>query len=239
MSQKQVKVTTSWDDGHVLDMKLAVLLKKYDIKGTFYISPQDREFSKDERLTPAQIKQLSKDFEIGAHTMTHPRLTTITPGDAQQEIRRSKIYLEELTGRAVISFCYPGGDYSSQHIPMVKKAGFKYARTVQRFQTITSSGKPYEVPTTIHTYRHWSDALRILRVARYRPVLFAHLLLNWDALAIRLFEQAREQEGVFHLWGHSWEVDANNDWPRLERVLRYISDQADVDYATNGELVPV
>jgi hypothetical protein len=36
-----IYVTTSWDDGHKLDMKLAVLLKKYGIKGTFYICPNE------------------------------------------------------------------------------------------------------------------------------------------------------------------------------------------------------
>ena len=48
---KKTIVTTSWDDGHKLDLKLAALLKKYNIKGTFYISPHDNEFSKNELLS--------------------------------------------------------------------------------------------------------------------------------------------------------------------------------------------
>jgi peptidoglycan/xylan/chitin deacetylase (PgdA/CDA1 family) len=41
----KVTVTTSWDDGHILDVKLSELLKKYNLKGTFYIAPKNREFN--------------------------------------------------------------------------------------------------------------------------------------------------------------------------------------------------
>ena len=34
---KQIIVTTSWDDGHPLDFKIASLLEEYNLKGTFYI----------------------------------------------------------------------------------------------------------------------------------------------------------------------------------------------------------
>ena len=94
----KVTVTTSWDDGHVLDVRLATLLKKYNIRGTFYISPKDREFTSEERLTNDQVRELAKDFEIGAHTMTHPRLTDLGKKEAKEEIVSSKEYLEKLLG---------------------------------------------------------------------------------------------------------------------------------------------
>jgi len=48
---KAVYITTSWDDGHVLDMRLASLLTHYGFKGTFYISPHDREIPVEQRLS--------------------------------------------------------------------------------------------------------------------------------------------------------------------------------------------
>lgn len=36
-------VTTSWDDGHPSDLKLAELLKRYDVPATFYIPIDNRE----------------------------------------------------------------------------------------------------------------------------------------------------------------------------------------------------
>ena len=97
MINKKIKIiTTSWDDGHKLDLKLAKILQKYNIKGTFCISPNNREWNKKDLLSDKEIKQLSQDFEIGAHTMTHPLLTKISERDAIQEIRDSKIFLEKL-----------------------------------------------------------------------------------------------------------------------------------------------
>ena len=75
---KKLLVTTSWDDGHKLDIRLAALLKKYGIKGTFYICPQDHEFKNEDLLSTQDILTISKDFEIGGHTITHPYLTKIT-----------------------------------------------------------------------------------------------------------------------------------------------------------------
>jgi len=231
---REAIVTTSWDDGHVLDLKLAELLKRYNIRGTFYISPKNREIPSNHRLTDNQIVELSKDFEIGAHTMTHPRLTALTDEVAKKEIEDSKVYLENVTGKSIISFCYPSGYYAKRHEIMVKEAGFKLGRTVNRFVTEFGSD-PIALPTTNHAYRHWSDVLPIFHNAG--PRNFLKQYLNWDKLAISFFDKAKGKGGVFHLWGHSWEVEKNNDWDRLERVLKHISNHVNVEYLTNGETI--
>src|SRR3990172_9671589 len=101
---KQIIVTTSWDDGHIHDHKLARLLKKYSVKGTFYIPPRNREFPRSELLTDSQILKLSKDFEIGGHTMTHPVLTKISLAEAEKEIIEGKQYLNKFIYRKLINF---------------------------------------------------------------------------------------------------------------------------------------
>lgn len=231
---KKIIVTTSWDDGHVLDLKLAELLRKYYIPATFYISPRDREIKESERLTDHQILELSKNFEIGAHTMNHPRLSKIGLVEAKKEILDSKNYLEKLIGKPVTSFCYPGGDYVGIHRQIVRDAGFIFARTVERFSDGKNSDQ-FLFPTTIHTYRHWSDAIKILRIVGVSNFLNAYL--NWDELAIILFDKTIENGGIFHLWGHSWEIEKNKDWKRLERVFKYISNKNGVDYITNSEII--
>ena len=231
-----ITVTTSWDDGHVLDLRLAELLNTYRLPATFYISPDNREFKPADRLSPEQVRQLGANFEIGAHTLTHPRLTTITGPEAESEITQSKHALESIIARPVDTFCYPGGDFNSSHLPLVRSAGYKYARTITRFK-IEVGPDPLRAPTTIHAYRHWSDIIQILRLARFHPLKFMNYLLNWDALAIHLFERTRLAGGIFHLWGHSWEIENNHDWARLERVFAHISRHPDIQYRTNGELV--
>lgn len=231
---KRPVVTTSWDDGHVLDMRLAALLKKYAIKGSFYIAPRDFESAKQDRLTDAQIQELSQEFEIGAHTMTHRNLTDLGDAEAKKEIEDSKTYLEDVTGKPVQSFCYPRGNYAHKHVEMVQAAGFTYARTVRRY---SFSAKPaLEAKTTLHCYDHWSDLWDILVFSKFNIFTFFRYYRHWDLLAKALFDRAVATNGSFHLWGHSWEIDMNKDWERLEGVLKYISGRDGVDYATNGEL---
>jgi peptidoglycan/xylan/chitin deacetylase (PgdA/CDA1 family) len=230
---KKIIVTTSWDDGHRLDIKLAKLLRKYNIKGTFYISPQDREFRKDDLLTNQEIKEISKNFEIGAHTMTHPRLNTISVDTAKIEIRESKIYLEKIIRKPVISFCYPGGSYNSTNIEQAKKAGFKLARTVKQFAS-NESFDPFEMPTTVHAYHHWSNILPIFKYSE--PTHFLKNYFDWECLAKTLFDRIEENGGIFHLWGHSWEIEKFHYWNKLEIILQHISNKKNVSYISNGEL---
>lgn len=83
------------------------------------------------------------------------------------------------------------------------------------------------LPTTVHVYTHLSD---MLQLPNYRTI-------NWQKLAQYFFDQVMEFGGIFHLWGHSWEVDKNNEWKNLEEVLQYISNMEDVKYINNSELV--
>lgn len=231
---QKVSVTTSWDDGHILDITLSELLKKYGIKATFYVSPLDREIKKEDRLTDEQIIKLSGDFEIGAHTMTHPHLTTISDDEAKKEIEGSKKYLENILNKPVTSFCYPAGYYTNKHKDILKEVGFKIARTVDRhFSSIGTDF--FAIPTTVHAYKHYSDAIQILNIVGIKKFFGAYM--NWDELAMAEFDNVMKSGGVFHLWGHSWEIDKNNDWDRLERVLKYISNREGVSYVSNSELV--
>jgi len=69
-----------------------------------------------------------------------------------------------------------------------------------------------------------------------RPIRSLRQFKSWDDLAIAQFELARKRGGEFHLWGHSWEIDRNDDWQRLERVLSHIASSQGAVAVTNGEL---
>lgn len=227
-------VTTSWDDGHKLDIRLAGLLRRYNIPATFYISPRDHEFKREDLLTEAQVKTIAEDFEIGAHTMTHPRLTEVSDSQARQEMHDSKAYLENLLGKPITTFCYPGGNYFKRHITMAAEVGFTYARTVKRF-FYRANGAPQESHTSINAYNHYQDLWKILKFAGYNPLKVPYFF-QWQNLAKAMFDKVRREGGTFHLWGHSWEIDKRGDWQKLEEVLQYISGQEGVHYVTNGEL---
>jgi peptidoglycan/xylan/chitin deacetylase (PgdA/CDA1 family) len=233
--RRPVVVTTSWDDGHRLDHRLAALLDRYAIPATFYIAPRNVEWAAADLLPPAGVRELAQRFEIGGHTLTHHRLPTLSDAAARADIQAGKHELEDVIGEPLTSFCYPCGDYTPAHVRMSEELGFTLARTVRR--STLDPGSPLEMDTTVNAYAHRVDGPLALRMARGRPWTAAKLFRSWDELAIRWFEICRRDGGVFHLWGHSWEVDARGDWQRLERVLEHISGRDDVTYVPNRDLV--
>ncbi len=73
--------------------------------------------------------------DIGAHTVTHPVLSSQTTAVQSEEIRQSKAHLEQIMGRAVTSFAYPHGqpsDYTLETATLVREAGFASACVASR-----------------------------------------------------------------------------------------------------------
>jgi peptidoglycan/xylan/chitin deacetylase (PgdA/CDA1 family) len=86
-------------------------------------------------------------IDIGAHTVTHARLSSLPPEQQCREITESKRALEERLGHPVASFSYPFGnhaDYTADTVRLVREAGFDHAcsnfggavrrRTARRFE---------------------------------------------------------------------------------------------------------
>ena len=112
-------------------------------------------------------------------------------------------------------------------------AGYRYARTVARHAFTV--GEPYKAPTSLHTSNHWPDLWKIVRSEKFQPVKLRQYF-EWNSLGRAMFDRVAVTGGVFHLWGHSREIDQHNDWERLEGMFRYISARPCVKYVTNGEL---
>jgi peptidoglycan-N-acetylglucosamine deacetylase len=228
-------VTTSWDDGHVLDLRVADMLDRHGIAGTFYVAPRSVELPPEVRLDGHQLRHLASRFEIGGHTLTHPRLPALSRTAANQEIVDGKSHLEDVIQGELLSFCYPGGEYRRPHRDMVERAGFRVARTIRRHVTAPPTDL-LQLDTTVHAYRHWRDLPRTGSVAPRAPYRAVRELLNWDALAMALFDRTTAHGGIFHLWGHSWEIDARDDWQRLDAVLAYVGGHPGVAYLPNRSL---
>ena len=71
-------------------------------------------------------------------------------------------------------------------------------------------------------------------------VFFAQMtgLGNWVELGKRLFDSVLQNGGIWHLWGHSWEIDEMGLWEDLEEILDYVSKREGVTYIPNCELIP-
>ncbi len=237
---KKIIITTSWDDGHPLDIKLANILYKFGIKGTFYI-PQSNE--KKQIMNKNNIKTLiSLGMEVGAHTLSHPDLTKLNQNVLRKEIVESKKYLEQIIGESVNAFCYPKGLYNQRVKQEVIKAGFLVARTTNAFYT-TGQFDHYALPVSMH-YSCYKDRLVIVRhglkhgniIGLYRWLRFFNRELDPFLLLQRIFDTVAKQGGILHVWGHSWEIDKYNLWGSLYKALEYIVQKHKLECIGNSEL---
>ncbi len=64
---------------------------------------------------------------IGAHSVSHPRLTTLADEALETEIVESRATLEAVTGKRVDLFAYPYGDADERVAGAVASAGFRAA----------------------------------------------------------------------------------------------------------------
>jgi peptidoglycan/xylan/chitin deacetylase (PgdA/CDA1 family) len=237
-------ITTSWDDGHRLDLRVAEALDRYGLTGTFYVARDYLDAS--ERLTEAEIVQLGTRHEIGAHTLTHPVLTQVDELTARHEIEGSRDWLQQVTGRQITAFGYPRGLYNAASRALVAEAGFSVARTVTLYR-LDAGHDPLALPTSVHIYPFPLRPTRSRR-ARFEPVrrILPHVirlrlpllaLRNWRAMALSLLDRAASTGGVWHLWGHGWEVERYGMWSDLECVLEAASRYPEAHFVTNSELV--
>lgn len=229
-------ITTSWDDGHRADLKLAKILTDHQLPATFYMSPQNRELTPADRLTSEQIQQIATQHEIGAHTLTHPVLNKIPLDEAKAEIEGSRMYLKQLTGQSIDMFCYPRGAYNRPVRDIVEAAGYIGARTIQPFQTRPPQDY-YQLGTTKHAYPvHVNYALRLALL--HNPRFFMNVTSrNWLTVAAKTFDYVNDHGGIWHLWGHSWELEDQNLWSDFELLCRQVANRPGFTYLTNSQLV--
>jgi peptidoglycan/xylan/chitin deacetylase (PgdA/CDA1 family) len=104
-------------------------------------------------LSAPQVKDLAAGglVTVGAHTVTHPRLSAL-PLDRQcEEIDLSKRHLEHVLDQSVTTFAYPYGsrlDYSGHTVAAVRDSGFAGACS-NFFEPITRRTDPLQLPRVI------------------------------------------------------------------------------------------
>lgn len=205
----------SFDDGCALDVRVADLLERYGWKkeeAIFYIPSQWEEVNKqhgDEPLSFEQLKSLSKRFIIGSHTIVHPMLTRISSDAALYEIKLSRDRLERLLNIKVTDFCYPRG-YANDDIRDMVRTYYKTARN-----TLVGNLELAEDPVWESTTVHVAGKRR----KEYEGT-------SWLSEGRRLLKEATERDidtdTIYHLWGHSWELERYDAWDDFEIFLKEI-----------------
>jgi peptidoglycan/xylan/chitin deacetylase (PgdA/CDA1 family) len=230
--------TCSTDDGHPSDLKMAELLKKHNLNGTFFIPIKNREGR--DVMSQSEIREIGRLFEVGSHTYDHCFLNSVDIGQAQFQVIEGKKVLEDMLGKEVSGFCYPGGRYRHEHTDLVKSAGFRYARTTMNL-CFDAGKNRFEMATTCQFYPHGRSVyLRNFAKARRWMGRRAGLRLalkqaNWVDRLYDLFDYACDRHAVFHLWGHSSDIDRLDAWRELELFLEYVASKVAIQDRLNNE----
>jgi len=231
-------ITTSWDDGYPADNRIAELLNKYNMAGTFYVPKRNDEY---EVMKENSISDLAQQFEIGGHTLSHVRIRSTSNNFFEREILGCYTWLEELLGTKPLSFCFPGGVYNKPAVEYALNSGFKLLRTTELLSTSGLNSNKV-LPTTLQLFKHdrFTYFKHLLKRFKFNSMwLYANSSTRADLFKMVDFymRQIDDYGGCFHLWGHSWEIERFNLWEDLEGILKIISDNGNFKYLPNAGLL--
>ncbi len=118
---------------------------------------------------PMDAEQLAvlaanEQVEVGAHSVSHPRLSALTPEDQRREIEQSRDACVAMIGRAVSGFAYPFGEVGADTAALARQAGFTYACTT-RSACVRADDDLFDLPRVAAADEGGEDLLRRLKQA--------------------------------------------------------------------------
>lgn len=196
----------SWDDGAKTDLRMAELMQKYNIPTIFYwpskLGNHKNTGKAKSFLSTEECKELSKNFEIGSHSMTHQFMNKLSIAKIANEIHESRKFWQDTTGQPIDSFAYPKNSLNSLTKALVKGAGYTNART-NNVGSLTPGDDLFSKKCTLQI------ALNRLEYNNKSWVLYADELM-----------EKINADSIFHIFGCSWEVDVYKEWDRLEDLIK-------------------
>ena len=178
-SGRKHAIFTTWDDGSIMDLTTAAMLKKHGFRGTFLMNRGSEAI----KYLP-ELEALG--MEVGSHSWSHPSYYLSGYDRCYAESANMRKFLEGILGHPVISFAYPYGyqpayDETGEYVTRsVAASGYWFARS-------TANG-----PNTI-------DGIN-------QPLTLApdfHFNAGAATISARFAELTKKEGVVFEVWGHS------------------------------------
>jgi peptidoglycan/xylan/chitin deacetylase (PgdA/CDA1 family) len=191
-------IAITFDDGYRDNLtNAAPVLNQHGFPATVFMVagkaggmlPHDSDPSTANLMTWDEVRALhSRGMEIGAHSMTHPRLSQLDPTEQREEIVGSVKRISDELQRPVRSFAYPYGtakDYNATTIQLVQVAGCLRAVS-NRYGTNTTAADKWQlqriwidISDDLESFQAKVDGrLDGLALLETRPALGARRMLN-------------------------------------------------------------
>ena len=212
----------TYDDGVVQDIRFVQLMNRYGLKGTFNLNSQLMEDDFQwihptgvtiKRLSPEKAVEVYKGHEIASHSLTHPDFQGLGEEEITRQMLADKEKLEKWFGVKVQGFGLPFDYYSPVVAYCANKCGFEYSRT-------SSESYSYSPP---ENYLWWAAGAY-------------HMNPRWRAFAEGFFETDTEL-ALCQIVGHSYDLDTENMWEKMESLLKRVSEDETIASMTNIEIV--
>ena len=128
-------VCLTLDDGYQDNYDIAYpILKQLEVPFTIYVTtgfidnrhPMWWYTNEKLGINTESLRTLDADplCTIGAHTVSHPRLDTLSPEEQTKEIVQSRQELDALLGHPIRHFSYPHGAYNADTLKIINDCHF-------------------------------------------------------------------------------------------------------------------
>ena len=159
----------TFDDGYRDLMTHAVpVLRDLRIPATFFVvagavGAKDAWYKgEQEVMTWEDLEQLKfAGFEIGCHSMTHPRLPELDDAKLGVEVVESKRLLEERLSIKVKHFAYPQGKHDERVKAAVKAAGYRAAWATKSGEGGDFAMRRIRIASDVGNFAFWWKLTRV------------------------------------------------------------------------------
>ena len=156
---------------------------------------------------------LYKGHEVASHTLTHPYMSDLSEEEILHQMGQDKENLEKLFQKEIYGFAVPFDYYSDLIAECAKKSGFIYARMSEERYSYAPPEK----------YYYWAAG------AFHTSSKFAEFVEG--------FFETKEELALCQIVGHSYDLDTEQMWEKMESILKRVAEDDDIISMTNIELV--